>query len=189
MSDAMEVVVGAAEEGEETAATSDLEMVFRRKIVVNKMTLKNMAEGEAIDKVIITSDKDIAGYWYTNGTPVGDKKSITLNYNKAVAVPAGGQFPVYFTTLPGTGNSLTVEVVTNQFIYTKSFAEGKSVDFNLGQFTKFNLALPEGTPNGVLTLPFSDDFSWASAGATLPADKYSESSTLYFDKGMWKVFI
>ncbi len=183
MSDAMEVVVGDAEEGEETAATSDLEMVFRRKIVVNKMTLKNMAEGEAIDKVIITSDKDIAGYWYTNGTPVGDKKSITLNYNKAVAVPAGGQFPVYFTTLPGTGNSLTVEVVTNQFIYTKSFAEGKSVDFNLGQFTKFNLALPEGTPNGVLTLPFSDDFSWASAGATLPADKYSESSTLYFDKG------
>ena len=52
MSDAMEVVVGDAEEGEETAATSDLEMVFRRKIVVNKMTLKNMAEGEAIDKVM-----------------------------------------------------------------------------------------------------------------------------------------
>lgn len=183
MSDAMEVVVGDAEEGEETVATSDLEMVFRRKIVVNKMTLKNMAEGEAIDKVIITSDKDIAGYWYTNGTPVGDKKSITLSYNKAVTVPASGQFPVYFTTLPGTGHSLTVEVVTNQFIYTKSFAEGKSIDFNLGQFTKFNLALPEGTPNGVLSLPFSDDFSWASAGATLPADKYSESSTLYFDKG------
>ena len=183
ISDAIEVVVGAADEGEETVATPDLEMVFRRKVVVNKMTLKNMAEGEAIDKVIITSGKDIAGYYYTDGTPNGDKKSITLNYNKAVTVPAGGQFPVYFTTLPGTGHSLTVEVVTNQFIYTKSFAEGKSVDFNLGQFTKFNLALPEGTPNGTLTLPFSDDLSWASSGATLPADKYSESSTLYFDKG------
>lgn len=183
ISDDMEVSVGVAENGEETVATDALKMVFRRKVVVNKMTLKNMVAGEAIDKVVITSGKDIAGYFYNDGTPSGDKKVITLNYNKAVTVPEGGQFPVYFTTIPGTGHSLTVEVVTDQFVYTKSFAEGKSVDFNLGQFTKFNLALPAGVANTALTLPFSDDFSWASAGASLPSDKYSESSTLYFDKG------
>lgn len=184
ISDDMEVTVGAAEEGEETVATSAYEMVFRRPVVVNKMTLKNLKVGEAIDKVVITSSVDIAGYVYSDSkTAVGDKKTITLNYNKAVTVPEGGQFPVYFTTIPGTGHSLTVEVTTDQFVYTKSFAEDRSVDFNLGQFTKFNLALPAGVANTALTLPFSDDFSWASTGASLPSDKYSESSTLYFDKG------
>ena len=195
MSDAMEVVVGDAEEGEETVATSDLEMVFRRKIVVNKMTLKNMAEGEAIDKVVITADKEIAGYFFADtGNAKGDKKIITLNYGKAVTVPAGGQFPVYFTTIPGKEYSLTVEVTTDQFVYTKSFAEGKTIDFNLGQFTKFNLALPAGVANTALSLPIEDSMEWAAKGsdgtavinvADIPVTKdekkvYSDASYIYY---------
>lgn len=195
MSDAMEVFVGDAEEGEETAATSDLEMVFRRKIVVNKMTLKNMAEGEAIDKVVITADKEIAGYFFADtGNAKGDKKIITLNYGKAVTVPAGGQFPVYFTTIPGKEYSLTVEVTTDQFVYTKSFAEGKTIDFNLGQFTKFNLALPAGVANTALSLPIEDSMEWAAKGsdgtavinvADIPVTKdekkvYSDASYIYY---------
>lgn len=194
ISDDKEVTVGAAGEGEETVTTDALEMVFRRPIVVNKMTLKNMTAGEAIDKVTITSDKEITGYVYSDSkTPVADKTIITLNYNKAVTVPEGGQFPVYFTTLPGTGHSLTVEVTTDQFVYTKSFAEGKSIDFNLGQFTKFNLALPAGVVNTALSLPIEDSMEWAINGsddnatinvADIPVKKdgkkvYSEASYLY----------
>ena len=162
ISDDMEVTVGAAEEGEENVATSALEMVFRRPVVVNKMTLKNLTAGEAIDKVVISSDKEIAGYFNTDSRSAsGDKKIITLKYNKAVTVPEGGQFPVFFTTIPGTGHSLTVEVTTDQNVYTKSFAEGKSIDFILGQFTKFNLALPEGVANTALSLPIEDLMAWA----------------------------
>jgi hypothetical protein len=193
ISDNMEVTVGDAEGEEETAATSDLEMVFRRPVVVNKMTLKNLKAGEAIDKVVITSGKEIAGYFYADGTPIGDKKTITLNYNKEVTVPEGGQFPVYFITTPGTGHSLTVEVTTDQFIYTKSFAEGKSIDFNLGQFTKFNFALPAGVANTALSLPIEDSMEWAVNGsddnaqlnvADIPVTKdgkkiYSEASYIY----------
>lgn len=194
ISDDMEVTVGAAEEGEATVTTSALEMVFRRPVVVNKMTLKNLKKGEAIDKVVITSNKDIAGYVYSDSkTAVGDKKIITLNYNKAVTVPEGGLFPVYFTTIPGTGNSLTVEVTTDQFVYTKSFAEGKFVDFNLGQFTKFNLALPAGVANTALSLPIEDSMEWAVNGtdgtvvlnvADIPVSQngkkvYSEADYLY----------
>lgn len=194
ISDNMEVTVGDAEGEEETAATSDLEMVFRRPVVVNKMTLKNLKAGEAIDKVVITSGKEIAGYFYTDGTPIGDKKTITLNYNKEVTVPEGGQFPVYFITTPGTGHSLTVEVTTDQFIYTKSFAEGKSIDFNLGQFTKFNFALPSGVANTALSLPIEDSMEWAAKGADgtvainaadIPVTKdekkvYSDASYVYY---------
>lgn len=194
ISDNMEVTVGEAEGEEETVATSDLEMVFRRPVVVNKMTLKNLKAGEAIDKVVITSGKEIAGYFYTDGTPIGDKKIITLNYNKEVTVPEGGQFPVYFITTPGTGHSLTVEVTTDQFVYTKSFAEGKSIDFNLGQFTKFNLALPAGVANTALSLPIEDSMEWAAKGsdgtavinvADIPVTKdekkvYSDASYIYY---------
>ncbi len=160
ISDDMDITVGDGEG--ETVATDALEMVFRRPVVVNKMTLKNLTAGEAIDKVVITSDKELAGFFYTDSRNAsGDKKIITLNYDKAVTVPEGGQFPVYFTTIPSTGNSLTVEVTTDQFVYTKSFAEGKSVDFNLGQFTKFNLALPAGVANTALSLPIEDPMAWA----------------------------
>lgn len=176
-------VVSLVDSGEETVNIGNRLMVFHRPVVVNKMTLKNLAEGEIISKVVISSSKNLAGYFDTKTRAAsGDKTSLVLNYTNA-SVPGSGQYPVYFTTIPNTGHSLTVEVTTDQNIYTKSFAEGASVDFNLGQFTKFNLALPEGTPNGTLTLPFSDNFVWASTGATLPSDKYSASSTLYFDKG------
>ena len=194
ISDDMEVTVGAAEEGGATVTTSALEMVFRRPVVVNKMTLKNLMKGEAIDKVVITSGKDLAGYVNSaSKTAVGDKKTITLNYNKAVTVPEGGLFPVYFTTIPGTDHSLTVEVTTDQFVYTKSFAEGKSVDFNLGEFTKFNLALPAGVANTALSLPIEDSMDWAVNGtddtavlnvADIPVTKnekkvYSDASYVY----------
>ena len=170
ISDDMDVTVGDAEDEEETVATDALEMIFRRPVVINKMTLKNMVAGEAIDKVVITSNKDIAGFFYMDTrNPSGDKKIITLNYGKSVTVPEGGQFPVYFTTIPSTGNSLTVEVTTDQFVYTKSFAEGRSVDFNLGQFTKFNLALPAGVANSALSLPIEDPMEWAVNGSDATA--------------------
>ena len=195
ISDDMEVTVGAANEGEETVDTDALQMVFRRPIVVNKMTLKNLKAGEAIDKVVITSGKEIAGYVYSDSkNAVGDKKIITLYYNKAVTVPEGGQFPVYFTTIPGTGHVLTVEVTTDQFVYTKSFAEGKSIDFNLGQFTKFNFALPTGVANTALSLPIEDSMEWAAKGtdgtavinaADIPVTKdekkvYSDAAYIYY---------
>ena len=156
-------VVSLVDSGEETVNIGNRLMVFHRPVVVNKMTLKNLAEGEIISKVVISSSKNLAGYFDTKTRAAsGDKTSLVLNYTNA-SVPGSGQYPVYFTTIPNTGHALTVEVTTDQNIYTKSFAEGASVDFNLGQFTKFNLALPAGVPNTALSLPVEDDMSWAFA--------------------------
>lgn len=148
VSDDMEISV--IDSGEETISTGDLEMVFRRKVVVNKMTLKNLTAGEKVSKVVVTSIAtdnaagDLTGY-LEGSIMKGQSKSITLEYDNVV-VPSNGQFPVYFISMSNTGIALKVDVTTDQFVYTKSFAAGKSIDLNLGQFTNFSVALPTGTP-------------------------------------------
>lgn len=143
VSEDKEVAVGSSTE--ETISTSPLELRFRRHVVINKMTLKNLIAGEKVSKVVVTSTTgDIQGY-LNAGTMSGQSKVITLEYNNAV-VPNGGEFPVYFVSMPNDGIALTVEVTTDQNTYSKSFASGKTIDLVLGKFTKFSVVLPAGTP-------------------------------------------
>lgn len=191
----VEVEVPASDES--SVSTTALEMQFRRLVVVNKMTLKNIDAGEKVKKVVITSNNNLSGYFLTETSSAsGDNKVITLNY-AGVSVPEDGLFPVYFTSIPGTGHSLKVEVTTDNYIYTKSFAEGKTIDFNSGQFTKFNVALPAGVANSSLSLPVEDDMAWADNGSSdgnklkadeIPASQgtkkiYASVFTAYMGKG------
>ena len=132
-----DLVVDVAANGNTTA---DLNLMFRHKVVGNKMTLKNLTAGEKINKVVISSDKDLTGY-LSNGSMVGDGKTITVNYDNVV-IPEGGQFPVYFISMANSGQILTVEVTTDKSVYTKTFA--RTIDLILGQFTRFGVSLPEG---------------------------------------------
>lgn len=136
VSDDKEVTVG------EETTTGDMLLSFRRQVVVNKMTLKNLVDGEKVSKVVVKSDKYLTGY-LNDGSMSGQSKELTLNYSE-VAVPASGQFVVYFITMPNTEQTLTVEVTTDQNTYSKNFT--KTIDFNLGEFTKFGVSLPAGTP-------------------------------------------
>ena len=121
-------------------------LIFNRQVVINKMTLHNLVEGEKVKKVILTSDKGLNGHWdgskmvaNSNG---GNK--LTLLYDDFV-VSSAGTFPVYFVTMPNAGHKLSIEVQTDQKIYYKTI-ESTTLDFNLGEFTKFNVGLPTGTP-------------------------------------------
>lgn len=137
VSDDKEVTVG-----EEETTTGDMLLSFRRQVVVNKMTLKNLVEGEKVSKVVVKSDKNLTGY-LNDGSMSGQSKELTLNYSD-VAVPESGQFVVYFITMANAEQTLTVEVTTDQNSYSKEFT--KTIDFNLGEFTKFGVSLPAGTP-------------------------------------------
>lgn len=137
VSDDKEVTVG-----EEETTTGDMLLSFRRQVVVNKMTLKNLVEGEKVSKVVVKSDKNLTGY-LNDGSMSGQSKELTLNYSD-IAVPASGQFVVYFITMANAGQTLTIEVTTDKNTYSKNFT--KTIDFNLGEFTKFGVSLPEGTP-------------------------------------------
>jgi hypothetical protein len=132
------------------ASTGALDLTFNRLTVVNKMTLKGLVEGEKIESVVITSqDKGIVGYiGLSDKKSTADKSVLTVNYKSAPAVPANGQFDVYFTTLPAENLSLKVDVTTDQNTYTKTIGGNNKINFVQGQYTRFGVAMPAGTPIG-----------------------------------------
>ena len=150
-------------------ATNTLQ--FARKAVVNKMTLTQLEDGEKINRIEITSDVNLTGY-YDGSAMVGDGKKIILNYPDVV-VPASGEFPVYFTSIPNSGHTLSVEVTTNNNTYTKSFG-ASSINFVQGKMSRFNVDLPAGTPattiwtriNNGTTLTAGDQIVIADSGHT-----------------------
>ena len=139
-----DLVVNVGDSETEYEATN---LVFRRVVVMNKMTLKNMVEGENVNRVVISSDKHLTGNLTATSNEAsfsGQNKEISLNFNN-VTVPASGQFPVYFATMPNDGHTLTVTVYTDQYTYTKTFGGG-NINFEKGKFTTFGVSLPAGTP-------------------------------------------
>ncbi|MBQ9410900.1 MAG: Ig-like domain-containing protein [Bacteroidales bacterium] len=149
-------------------ATNTLQ--FARKAVVNKMILAGLEDGEKINRIEITSDVNLTGY-YDGSAMVGDGKKIILNYPDIV-VPASGEVPVYFTSIPNSGHTLSVEVTTNKNTYTKSFGAG-GINFVQGKMSRFSVALPTGTPvssvwnrvNNTTSLEEGDFIVIASSGA------------------------
>lgn len=128
---------------------------FSRPAAINKMTLKNLIAGEKIHEITISSDKNLAGY-YENGVMKGQDGSLTLSYEN-VEVGEDGEFPVYFVTMPNAGQTLTVVVKSDQFVYTKTFG---TVNFSVGKFSKFGVKLPDGVP--VVNTDYTGD--WVITG-------------------------
>ena len=160
------------------AATDPIELTFTRKSIVNKMTLKGLAEGETIEKVVITSDKSVVGYLSKDTKEATlDNKVLTLSYKQAATVPASGQFEVYFTTLAVADVTLTVDVTTDQNTYTKTFGGENKINFVEGQFTRFGVAMPAGTPIVPGPGPSTEDYSgtWALVG-----ENTKENVTSYY---------
>ena len=111
----------------EEAATS-LKFFLKRKVTVNKMTLKGLANGETVSKVVLSSTNHLSGYYSSSNTSMtGDGKELTMQYSDA-AVSSTGEFPVYFVAVPKEGHTLTVVVETSRgekkYSYTKSFGSG-----------------------------------------------------------------
>lgn len=170
VSDDLTVTVGDSDN------SGAMELLFRRMVVINKMTLKNMTEGEKVNRITISSDKDLTAYLSTTSnqaTHTPQNKEITLNYDN-VKVPEGGQFPVYFVTMPNEGHTLTVSVYTDQYTYSKTFGAG-AINFYKGQFTTFGVTLPAGEP----VVSFANgDYVIANATGNKIAKKYVSGNNL-----------
>lgn len=169
-----EVTVGA---GADAITTGPLELSFARKVVINKMTLKNLGTTETVSRVVVRStseNKHLLGSVSKTGemnplTIAGDE--ITLNYNHE-PVQSNGEFPVYFISMAQTDVVLEVEVYTDQYIYSKTF--GRGINLNLGQFTTFGVSLPQGIP--ATALLSGDYFITGSNGGNVYAAKAYNSS-------------
>jgi hypothetical protein len=153
-----DILVSEDEEIPEGETEIEGTFIFNRPVTVNKMTLKQMVEGEKVNKVVISSDENLIGY-YNGSSMAGQTQGnvITLKYDD-IAVGSTGEFPVYFITIPAQRNNLVVRVYTDKYTYMKSFG---TVNFTNGKFSSFGLKL-EGYGKPVVDTDFSGE--WVITG-------------------------
>lgn len=149
---------------------SDLQgakMLFNRKVVVNKMSLHGLNLGEKIKRIIVTSNNHLTGY-YDGESFHGEDKTITLSYSDVPVTESSslvankGVFPVYFVAAANDAHTLSIRVETDQNVYEKTL--GQAISLKLGQFTRFNVGLPSGTP-----ISDSVDYTLVTSASSLPA--------------------
>lgn len=146
---------------------------FTRLVAVGKMTLKNLNNGEIIEKVnfSIDSENALTGRLYIDlatgkvsewGYYNNAEKSVEL-VNGSMATDVAND--IYFTCMPATiaaGETFTVKVTTNKTIYTHSVTipEGKSIDFTSGRVSAFSVNMESATreDNKAIALPWSEGF-------------------------------
>lgn len=161
-----------------------------------------------VTKITLTSaSENLIGTYYldiTGDTPVvnpsGDNfvsKTATLNVTDGIVAPdATGSF--YLATRAFTapeGEQLTLTVTANGETVEKVATLSKETTFAAGKINKLNIDI-EGKEVVGLSLPFTDDFSWASEDADsntelklvdYPEGKYSDTKKTYKGKGGLKV--
>lgn len=114
-----------------------LSLRFGRPVVINKMTLKGLTVGHTVSSVTVSADKSITGsYDYENNSWSGLGDEIVISTNQVV--PASGQVTVYFVTMPVDDVTLSVNVTTASYTYSKSFS--KTISFKQNQVTVFGVS-------------------------------------------------
>ena len=150
-----------------TPGRTEFSLIFHRKVVISKMTLTGLPSGEKIQQVIITSKnsgKMMAGTMpLAGGDWTGTGAALNITLDPGIAFPEGS-VPVYFTSIPNDDVPLNIKVYTNLNVYEKDLSG--TVSFKLGQFTKFSVALPQGTPL------VADAYTWEMAEGDLSGTSY-----------------
>lgn len=163
-----------------------LDMQFARPAVINKMTLKGLVEGETINSITVSSDKNITGYFnLSSGSWSGQSKTITIATSQVV--PASGMVTVYFVTMPQTGATLTVTTSSENYDYSKTFAS--TITFTMNEVTVFGVNMNKAVKanySGTYALINAAETKMAKAWVSpnyrvLPTSVYKEGDDIYYD--------
>lgn len=134
---------------ETEAQPTELNMQFKRLVALGKMTLNNLPDEAAIEKVIFTAGTDdvVAGRNYVNATTGevsqygyhGKTNVLTISYDEPIDTR-----DIYFACNPfemEAGETFTVKVVCNDATYTRqvTIPEGRSLSFKEGDLNTFKV--------------------------------------------------
>lgn len=134
---AADVLVAEPLTAADRGGNDNLPLLFSRKVAVNKMTVKGLEPGAAIEEVTITADKDIAGVFEKD---TWTTKTTTLSIlSEEIVAGEDGNAVVYFTCLPVENANLTIDVTTDCGNYTKEFA--KPITFTEGAVKAFGVTV------------------------------------------------
>ena len=135
-----------------TSQPKELNLQFARVISVGKMTIKNLNTKENVKKVTFTAvGKAVTGRSYIDFTTAEGVEygysdqgvdNVILDYSDKTIVANG--MTAYFTCWPfklAAGEKFSVVVETENYTFTKdiTLAEGKSLAFNVGRASAFNV--------------------------------------------------
>lgn len=127
-----------------------VDLFFDRPVAMGRLNLTNFfGTGESVKSVKISaqggmsgtaslSDIDFAGA-AVSFTPA-EAGGIELSYGNGRAV-TDGAFAAYFISLPGSVTITSIEVLTDQYLYTKTIAGGKEYTFSSQSFKSIKLDL------------------------------------------------
>ena len=136
-----------------TAQPTELNLQFARVIAVGKMTIKNLNTTENVKKVTFTAaNKAVTGRSYIDFTTAAGVEygysdqgvdNVVLDYS-GKTIAANGM-TAYFTCWPfelAAGEKFSVVVETENYTFTKdiTLADGKSLAFNVGRASAFNVS-------------------------------------------------
>ena len=132
-----------------------VDLYFDRAAALGRLAISNFAEGEKVQSVTINAQNGLTGCAsyadidFENGSVSFVREegpgAITLIYDGGMDIPADGPFYAYFVAIPGSATLTSVEVVTNQYHYTKTIEGGKELTFSEKAFKSMNLDLSTAT--------------------------------------------
>ena len=115
---------------------------FRRPVALARLAITNL-EGSTVTKVKITTANHITGY-VTYDQVNFDKKTIEefdgddSNKELTILYPAGKNrtttFYAYFVSVPGAIQFSKIEVYTDKYVFTKTYANSVSISLPAGEF-------------------------------------------------------
>lgn len=132
-----------------------VDLYFDRVAALGRLAISNFAEGEKVQSVTINAQNGLTGCAsyadidFENGSVSFVREEgpgiLTLVYDGGMDIPADGPFYAYFVAIPGSATLTSVEVVTDQYRYTKTIEGGKELTFSEKAFKSMNLDLSTAT--------------------------------------------
>ena len=153
-----EFLVGYSRDGYDAATIDEegtvVDLYFDRVAALSRIGFTNFSKtDEKVISVTINSQTSLTGSVEAKDISFGNPNSITtwtpddesvltLSYGEeGVALPEEGAFYAYFVSMPGTFKINSIVVETDQYRYTKAYAEGKNLTFDLSKLANLTMNL------------------------------------------------
>ena len=147
-----------------------VDLYFDRVAALGRLAISGfIGTGEKVKSVTITANGGMTGKaTYPGDFTLGDKNKVNftkvneplvLAYGDGVAAPAEDPFYAYFVAVPGEATVTSIEVLTDQYKYTKTVAAGAKFTFTDEQLLNIDFALSEDMAEAVTP----DNLTWYKA--------------------------
>ena len=156
-----------------------VDLYFDRVAALGRLAISGfIGTGEKVKSVTITANGGMTGKaTYPGDFTLGDKNKVNftkvneplvLAYGDGVAAPAEDPFYAYFVAVPGEATVTSIEVLTDQYKYTKTVAEGAKFTFTDEQLLNIVFALSADIAEAVT----SESNTWYKASVLEAGQKY-----------------